>query len=67
MSGLPIEFSEHDTLTCPKCNSKIVSKGGIGHSCYFDDIRRMVRSRLFKCTWCNLEMILPVAVKTWGA
>jgi len=67
MNGLPIEISEQDNLTCPKCKSKIVFKCGIGHSCYFDDSKRMVRSQMFKCIYCDLEMILPIAVKTGGA
>ena len=68
MTGLPIETIEQiEALICPKCKSKIISKGGIGHSCYFDDIRRMVRSQIFKCVWCDLELILPVAVKQWGS
>ena len=66
MGGLPIEFGEDTNLTCPKCRRELKSKGGIGHSCYFDDSRRMIRSKLFKCVWCDLEVILPVAVKQWG-
>jgi len=60
--GLPIETQEEfEELTCPKCGSKLESKGGIGHSCYFDNNRQRIRSHLFRCAWCNLEVIIPVS------
>lgn len=62
-SGLPIEQADIENLKCPKCQSAVSFKTRIGHVCYLDRRNYDIESQVWKCSWCDLEFMIPVAKK----
>ena len=55
-----VELQELHDLKCPLCGMKLKHKGGIGHSCVFDNHTENTRTEIFQCSVCNLRITAPL-------